>query len=136
LKVARGVGTLTGDAVQVVEQSADGAALMERWRGAAKVIVVDAFEAGKKPGQVFRFDVSKGRLPANLFHTSTHAFGVAEAVELARTLQQLPPHVIIYGIQGGDFTAGQGLTPAVALAAEQVISQIEVEIRRIQNGAG
>jgi len=38
---------------------------------------------------------------------------VAEAIELARALGQLPPKLVVYGIEGKDFSAGVGLSPEV-----------------------
>ena len=55
--------------------------------------------------------------PAN---RSTHAFGVAEALELARALNRLPPCLLIYGIEGKNFAMGTGLSPEVRTAAFEI----------------
>ena len=68
-------------------------------------------------------------IPAKFFNYSTHAFSVAEAVELARTLNQLPSHLIIYGIAGENFSVGVGLLTAVREAANKVVERINREIR-------
>ena len=36
-----------------------------------------------------------------------------EAVELARELDRLPRRLVVYGIEGESFEAGEGLSPAV-----------------------
>ena len=46
--------------------------------------------SGAAPGTTRRLDASRERLPAELFRGSTHALGLAEAVELARALDRLP----------------------------------------------
>lgn len=109
----------------------EGAGLMDAWDGCAAVVLVDALQSGAAPGTIHRFDAHHETLPAGLFRASSHLFGVAEAVEMARVLGRLPPILLIYGIEGGDFTAGEGLTPPVAAAAVATLEQVEAECRRI-----
>jgi hydrogenase maturation protease len=40
--------------------------------------------------------------------------------ELARALGRLPAHLLVYGIEGGRFDAGDELSPPVVAAVEQV----------------
>ena len=44
--------------------------------------------------------------------SSTHALGLADAVELARSLGRLPQRVVVYGIEGAAFEFGNGLSAA------------------------
>ena len=125
---ARRVQELAGDAVRVIEESGEGAALMDAWRDAELVVLIDAVKSGAPPGEVHRLDAQANPIPANFFHYSTHAFSVAEAVELARALGQLPPRLIVYGIEGRDFTSGEGLSAEVAAAVEQVAQTISSEL--------
>src|SRR5689334_5648527 len=103
LIVARRVRAAAPPQVQVREASGDGAALLDAWAGAAWVIVCDAVEAGGAPGTIYRIETAKRPLPSDLFTTSTHAFSLASAIELARTLGRLPGRVTVYGIQGADW---------------------------------
>jgi hydrogenase maturation protease len=114
--------------VTLREESGEGAALMEAWRGADAVIVVDAVSSGSVPGTIHRLDVSQRTIPANFFSYSTHAFGLAEAIELARALNELPPRLVVYGIEGSSFAPGIGLSPEVEPAALVVIGQIRQDI--------
>ena len=118
---------LAGD-IEIVFQSGEGATLMESWRDALDVYLIDAVKSGAAPGTVFRLDASEP-IPSQFFHYSTHDFSVAEAVEMARALKRLPPRMILYGIEGGDFSQGPGLSPQVAKAAEQVVKRIVMEIQ-------
>jgi len=115
------------DGVRVMEASGEGAALMEAWRGAERVIVIDAVRSGATPGAIHRLDAREAPLPQDFFHYSTHAFSLAEAVELARALDQLPPSLIVYGIEGKDFSLGEGLSPDVAGAVQEVVRRVEGE---------
>ncbi len=125
---ARRVRELAGEAVRVIEESGEGAALMDAWRGAELVVLIDAVHSGAEPGDIHRLDARAQPIPSNFFHYSTHAFSVAEAVELARALGQLPPQLVVYGIEGKDFTSGEGLSPDVAAAVEQVAQTITSEL--------
>ena len=80
-------------------------------RARRSALVVDAVVSGAGPGTVHRFDASDEPLPARVFRSSTHAFGVGDAIELARALGRLPGRVVVYGVEGADFAAGEGLTP-------------------------
>jgi hydrogenase maturation protease len=105
----------------------DPGELIEAMLGAADVIVVDAMNAGTDPGTVVRIDASDTAVPAELFRGSTHGLGVAEAVELARTLGVLPRRVAIYGIEGRAYRVGRPLSRDVAFAVAQVVERIEHE---------
>lgn len=114
--------------IRVVEQSGEGAELMEAWKDSSTVFVIDAVSSGAKAGTIHRLDAARDPIPKQFFHYSTHAFSVAEAVELARALGKLPPRLIIYGIEGKKFEAGVGLSPDVAKAARLVAEKIIMEI--------
>ena len=113
----------------IVEETGDGAELLDAWRGASAVILVDAVQSGAAPGTIHRIDATTEKLPKWFSHCSTHAFGVAEAIELARTMGDLPPSLIVYGIEGLDFSAGTALSPEIAASVPGVVSSILAEIR-------
>jgi hydrogenase maturation protease len=131
LQVARSVRQRHLAGVSVLEQTGEGAALMEAWQGAPAVILVDAVHSGGKPGAIYRFEAHSQPMPAEFFHYSTHAFGLAEAVEMARALRQLPPRLVVYGVEGKDFTSGAGLSPEVEKAAHEVSARIVSELQCI-----
>jgi hydrogenase maturation protease len=95
------------------------------------VILIDAVQSGHAPGTIHRFDASHVPVPRRFFNYSTHAFGVAESVELARVLNQLPPQVILYGIEGKDFTDGANLSSEVAATVGDLLGRVGQEIERI-----
>ncbi|MGB7546216.1 MAG: hydrogenase maturation protease [Terracidiphilus sp.] len=129
IAVARRLRTMFPADVLIREESGEGAALIQAWQGAAWVMLVDAVRSGAPPGAIHRLDARAASVPTGFFHYSTHAFSVAEAVELARSLEQLPPHLIVYGIEGENFSAGVGLSPAVEHAVEAVVAQAAEEVR-------
>ena len=104
---------------------------MDAWQDAQSVILVDAVQSGAAPGTIHRLDASSVPVPSRFFHYSTHAFSVAEAVELARALGQLPPRLILYGIEGRDFSSGEELSPEVAGAVNELIALVRQEIQNV-----
>ena len=114
---------------EVITCEQESLRLLDAWVGADLVLVVDAVSSGADAGTVHRFDASEGALPTRVFRGSTHALGVGDAIELARTLGRLPDRVLVYGIEGETFTAGDDLSPAVAAAVEPLVSEIREEAR-------
>ena len=129
LHVAREIAKRTMPNVVVREESGEGAALMEAWREFDRVFVVDATASGSATGTIHRLDPHEKPIPSEFFHYSTHAFSVAEAVELSRELKQLPPILVVYGVEGQNFSAGQGLSESVRKSADVVTLRIQQEIR-------
>jgi hydrogenase maturation protease len=127
LVVARRLRELALPGVIVLEQSGEGAALVEAWGAADRVIVVDAVSSGSEPGLIHRIEVNDQPLPAHLSRGSSHAFGLAEAVALARQLDRLPASMTIYGIEGQSFAPGTDLSPQVQAAVETIIEQLAQE---------
>ena len=119
-------GSLPGD-IRVLAKEGDLASLLDDWQGADAVIVIDATSSGSAPGTIRRYDAHDQPLPAAFSRSSTHSFGVAEAVELARALGQLPPRVVVFGIEGRDFTPGEGLSADVDAAVDEVVRRISEE---------
>ena len=126
--VARKLGAESLDGVRILEESGEGAALMDAWRGADFVILIDAVHSGGKPGTIYRIDAHAEEIPRSFFHYSTHAFSVAEAVELARALGQLPPRLVIYGIEGKNFESGISLSPEIETAAEEAARRVKAKL--------
>ena len=129
LVVARRLREAAPESVLVLEETGEGASLLESWRDADTVILIDAVRSGAKPGTVHRIDAQAQPIAKKFFRFSTHAFGVAEAVELARALGRLPPRLIVYGVEGRNFEAGVGLSPEVEATAPGVVGAVLAELR-------
>jgi hydrogenase maturation protease len=117
------------NSVRVRTVGGEATELLDALRGAALAVLIDAMESGShgeptEPGTVRRFDAAAGPLPASFSRLSSHGLGVPEALELARALGHLPPGVLVYGIEGADFTPGQGLSPEVETAVRKVTAEL------------
>jgi hydrogenase maturation protease len=111
---------LRAEGVRTLELGGDAAALLDAWDGLAHVVVVDAVRSGAAPGTIHRLGTAAGRLGGG----STHALGVAQAVELARALGRLPARLELFGIEGVRFEPGEGLTRPVARAVHELASEL------------
>jgi hydrogenase maturation protease len=114
--------------VQVVAIEGDPVPLLEIFATAELVLVADAVCDGAAPGMVCRFDVSQEPVPGAVFGASTHAFGLAETIELARALGKLNARVIVYGISGADFGPTEALTDTVQAALDGVAQQMLADL--------
>lgn len=117
LAVARALG----DDPRVLVHEGEPIDLLERWEGAGEVIVVDAARSGAAPGTVHRLDGLAA--PAGL-GGSTHAFGLAATLELARALGRAPERVTVYAIEGEDFGAGTELSAPVRAAVDELAREL------------
>jgi len=122
---------LVGAGASVVRCEQEPSRLIDAWQGASAAVVVDAVASGAEPGTVHRFDASAEPLPARVFRSSTHAFGIGEAIELARALGKLPGYVVVYGVEGAAFAAGEGLTGPVASAVGAVVEAVVADVERL-----
>jgi hydrogenase maturation protease len=134
--VARQLRGRVPDGVRVIERRGDILALVDEWQGFALVFIVDAASPSGQPGRIHRLDLSSRPLPDGFARSSTHAFGVGEAVELARRLERLPPRIVAYLVEGGRFGLGEPLSPAVAAVVDTVGERICAELARQRRGFG
>ena len=130
LVVAEGLRARVAGNLRVVEESRDGAAILEAFSGADELILVDAAESRMPAGTIHRIDVATEPVPRDLLRLSSHAFGAAEAIELGRALGMLPGRAIVYGIVGANFSAGAEMHPAVRAAGISLIAEIGEELQR------
>lgn len=128
LATARRLRGVLPDDIRVLVKDGDLASLLDDWQGADVVVVIDATSSGSAHGTIRRFDAHERPLPSVFARSSTHAFGVAEAVELARVLGRLPACVVVFGIEGRDFTPGEGLSPDVDAAVDEVVRRVTEEV--------
>lgn len=124
LLLARRLREHLPETIEVMEHDGDGAALMDAWDGADRVYLIDAVKSGAPVGTIHRLDAIDQQVPTSFFHYSTHAFSLAEAVEVARKLDRLPPFLFIYGIEGGTFDHGAPMGPAVEAATDLVFREL------------
>lgn len=133
LEVAKLLRGTLSDGAEVLEREGEPTGLIDAFGGAEALWLVDAISSGAQGGTIHRLDAGEQELPAGLFRASTHAFGLAEAVELTRALGWLPARVVVYGIEGTRFEAGNELSPETAAAVPKVAAALREEVAACTN---
>ncbi len=114
--------------VTCYESSGDPSELIVLFGSDPDVIVVDAMLSGSPPGTVTTTAItvdSPSSTPVPLrSHSSSHGFGVFEALELARILGTVPARITVIGIEGCDFSLGAEPSPELESAVTQVADLI------------
>ena len=113
-----------------MEHEGEPTALIDPWSGKRLAIVVDAIAGEGPPGTVRCFDATASELPSSFAGRSTHAFTVAQAIELARSLDRLPARLLVVGIEGASFEAGAAPGEPVAEAVEPAARKVLELLRR------
>jgi hydrogenase maturation protease len=134
LAVARALQGTLPNGVEVLEREGEPTSLMDAWEGARSVWLVDAVSSGAVAGTIHCVDAGLGPLPAGFARSSTHHFGLPEAIELARTLRRLPERLVVYGIEGANFETGEALSPEVEAAVAPVAEAIRREVLAYTSG--
>lgn len=106
------------------EHAGDAPGLVTLWGPGDDVVIVDAAVSSDPPGTVLEIDALAGPLPATVSWATTHGAGVAEGVELARALGQLPRSLVVIGISAKRFDLGTPMTPEVERAVDEVVRRL------------
>ncbi|KHK93534.1 hydrogenase maturation protease [Novosphingobium malaysiense] len=121
--------------VTLMARSGDMLTMLEDWAGFDALICVDAAGGGDQPGRIHRIDLAEEELPRDMAFLSSHAFGLGEAIALARTLDLAPPDIVVYAVEGQRFDGGAEMTPPVSAAIGPVAERITAEVARLQEAA-
>jgi hydrogenase maturation protease len=132
LIAARRIKELGLTDVNIAESDGDGARLMDLWYGRKQVILIDAVQSGAKPGTLHVIEEGKDIHSMELFRFSTHTFGILQALKLSEALDILPGKITIYGIEGGSFASGAGLTSEVEHAVTNVETLVHNQVLKLQ----
>jgi hydrogenase maturation protease len=124
LYVARRLRTSHPPGTHIAEASGEASELVELWRQADRVHVIDATVSAVAPGTVRWVDLLDRHSAGAGFHSSSHTFGLDEAVSLARALGTLPDTLVAYGIEAARLDYGRRLSPAVRAAADRVCARL------------
>ncbi len=114
--------------VEVVEGGTQGLGLVNLMAGRQRVILVDAADVGRLPGQFVRFTLDEARLLGDDRHLSIHAAGLRDALLLAQALKMLPPEVIIFGAQPARLEWDDALSQEVEATLPKLIAAVLAEI--------
>jgi hydrogenase maturation protease len=105
-----------------------GLDLLHYLEGVDHLLILDAIEAGKKPGEITT--LTGEDVPAFLgMKISPHQIGVQDLLATAQLMGHTPPEVIILGVQPTWLSVGLEMSPAVTVQVEPLarlaLSQLE-----------
>jgi hydrogenase maturation protease len=121
-------GLIVAGRLSGVAHEGEGTALLDLWDGYDAVVLIDTMRSGAPAGTIRRLDASVEPLPAELGRASTHAIGVPDAIELARSLGRLPRTVIVHGVEGAVFDAGAPLSATVSASLEALTKAVRADV--------
>lgn len=114
--------------ISLRKQKGDIAELIDAFSQHSMVYLIDACEMEAPLGSWQRIDALLQPLPVESNQTSTHGFGISQAIALAQNMNLLPSKLIVYVISGRHYTMNATLSPPVAEAAERVAREIYEDI--------
>jgi len=116
-----------GLGADLVELDGEPSRVIDAWDGRALAVVIDAVTTGAAPGTIHRFGPAAlaGVLSGT---TSSHAAGPGDAIALATALDRMPLHLVVIGVEGADFSQGEGLSPDVAASLDEVVAAVRAEL--------
>ena len=114
--------------VEVIDGGTLGLGIVNLLEGRQRVIVLDAADVGRTPGQLVRFSLDEAELMGGDHHISVHTAGLREALLLAEALEMLPAEVIIFGVQPANLEWDNSLSPEVEAALPNLVAAVLTEI--------
>jgi hydrogenase maturation protease len=116
------------DGVQVIKSEVAGLRLLELMKDFDKVIIVDALQGGRTPGDIVRFDGTDFR--GGHRYGSAHSIGLGTALELGEKLgYQMPAQIVAFAVEAADVeTFGERLSEPVAAACDTVVGLVLSEL--------
>ncbi|MDJ0449081.1 hydrogenase maturation protease [Methylocystis sp. JR02] len=127
-EVARRLRAAGESHAEIIELDGEATRILSALEGAEAAFLIDACFSGATAGAIHRFDAAEGLPATATFGLSSHGFGLAEAVELAKALGALPLRCIVYAIEGESFDIGGPVSAAVTRAIEEVAMHVRDEI--------
>jgi len=131
-------GALAGrlpEGVALTARSGDMLMMIEDWAGFDALVCVDAAASLGEPGRIHRIDLRTEELPRDMAFLSSHAFGLGEAIALARTLGLAPKDIVVYGIEGENFDGGAARSARVVAAVVPAAERVAAEAAALQECA-
>ncbi len=113
--------------IQLMSCDRPGIRLIELMRGGSSIILIDAVKTGQKKGVIHRLEGEDIQALNTVF--STHDIGIAEALQIGSALNELPKHIVLYGIEIDEVEVDSTLSEPVQRAVGAVVLQIKTDCR-------
>jgi hydrogenase maturation protease len=116
--------------VEILDGGTSGIELLRFLDGKDHLIIVDAVSADHPPGTVMRIEGED--VPAT-FETriTPHQLGLSDLLATAKLTDQMPAHLVLFGVEPKSLETGLGFSPEVEGAVEKVVIHVAEELRRL-----
>ncbi len=134
LHVARQLGAQFGRAaIELVLAGRPGPGLVDLLDTDAPVLLLDVVRSGASAGTLLERRIEDlPQISLTGEPLSSHGFGPAEALALARALGRELPRGVFLGIEGERFELGGGLSPGVAERMVDFLAAARAAVMRLQ----
>ena len=116
--------------VDVVDGATAGLDLLRLMEGYAKVLIIDAVDAGEEPGSILRFTPEDITTQAVNFAVSLHQTKVLKVLELATCVGQPLPPTVVYGVQVKEMGWSTELSPTVQARLDSLVEAVVEEVSK------
>jgi hydrogenase maturation protease len=110
--------------VDLLDGGTDGLSLLNYMEGYKEALILDAVNMGKSTGDSIFLTEKEMKLKSFQSSLSTHGFGVAEVLTLAKTINT-PCSITVFGIQPSITTYGKILSSELENNISNYISSLE-----------
>ena len=119
------------EGVIALDVGTGGLDLLRVLEGSKHVVLVDAADVGREPGQFVRFRPDQARLVCAGDRLSLHHAGLGEVLALADALGRALPEIVVFGVQPAQVDWGEGLSHAVEAVLPSLIDEVLKETDRM-----
>ncbi|GIU72041.1 MAG: hydrogenase maturation protease [Candidatus Nitrosocaldaceae archaeon] len=115
--------------IDIVESNGDILNIIDLLPKYDLVVFIDAIKSLDTPGKLHRYYLEDLNQESERL-TSTHSINIVEVIELAKMFDTIPK-IIFYGIEGKDFSIGEGLSDEVKRSIEENVNKIYEDLINI-----
>lgn len=113
--------------VTIIEGATDGMRLLGPIEETNHLIILDAINAGKEPGEVIVLE--REEIPAYYgIKMSIHQIGFQEVLGAAQLLEKLPEHMIMFGVQPEVLDFGVGISDSVQKQIPTLVDLVKKKV--------
>jgi len=115
------------DNVEVLDGGTAGLDLVDFVANRGKLIVIDAINAGEKPGTIYRLTEENLDIKAKAI-MSFHDIDFMDALHMTEIMHEKPKEIVVIGIQPKDMSDGLDLSPEIEERIPRIIEIVMEEL--------
>jgi hydrogenase maturation protease len=116
------------DNVEVLDGGTAGLDLVDFIEGRKKLIVIDAVNAGERPGTLYRLTEENLDIKQKAI-MSFHDIDFLDALYMSETMNNKPEEVVVIGVEPKDMSEGLELSPEIEEKIPDIIKLVMKELK-------